>query len=86
MLSDTHPQIEAMHLAMLRQVPPWRKADMLGQMYQTAKQLTQIGLRHRYPDASDSELRYRLAVIYHGPELAKRIWGTLTEAEFADAN
>jgi hypothetical protein len=37
MPSDTPPQIEAYHLQLLRQAPAWKKADMLGQMYQTVK-------------------------------------------------
>jgi hypothetical protein len=79
MLSDTHPKIKAMQLDMLRQIPSWRKAHMLGQMYQTTKQLTLAGLRHRYPNASEPELRRRLATLLLGPELAEIAFGSLVD-------
>jgi hypothetical protein len=31
---DTHPEAEQLLLEMLRQAPPWRKLEMLGQMNQ----------------------------------------------------
>lgn len=75
MRSDTHPQMERLQIELLRQAPPWRKAHMLGQMYQTMKQLALIGLRHRHPDASEAELRRRLADIILGSDLAARVYG-----------
>ncbi len=86
MLSDTHPQIEAMRLELLREAPPWRKAHMLGQMYQTAKQLTMVGLRSRYPDASEAELRFRLAVLLLGIEIAEIVYGLENEIEGFDVD
>ena len=77
MLSDTHPQIEAYQVQLLREVPPWRKADMLGQMYATVKQLATQGLRQRHPDASEAELRRRLADLLLGEELAEQVYGPL---------
>jgi hypothetical protein len=77
MLSDTHPDIEAFQFDRLRQIPAWRKAHMLGQMYETTKHLTKTGLRHRHPEASEAELRYRLAELLLGDEVAKRIYGSL---------
>ena len=77
MLSDTHSQIEAYQLQLLRQAPPWRKAHMLGQMYQTVKQLAYQGLRQRHPEASEAELRRRLAGILLGDELAEQVYGPL---------
>ena len=77
MLTDTHPQVEALQLRLLRQAPPWRKAHMLGQMYQTVKQLTYQGLRQRHPEANDVELQRRLADLLLGEELAKQVYGPL---------
>jgi len=86
MLSDTHSKIEAMQLEMSRKAPPWRKAHMLGQMYQTAKQLAMVGLRHRYPEASEADLRLRLAALLLGPELAESAFGPFAELEMLDAD
>lgn len=86
MLSDTHPQVETYQLQLLRQAPPWRKAHMLGQMYQTVKQLAYQGLRQRHPHAGEAELRRQLADLLLGPELAQQVYGSagLEEAQNAD--
>ena len=77
MLSDTDPQIELFQLQLMRQAPAWKKADMLGQMYQTVKQLAYQGLRQRHPEASEAELRRRLADVLLGTELAEQVYGPL---------
>jgi hypothetical protein len=77
MLSDTHPDIEELHLHLLRHTPPWRKAHMLGQMFMTVKQLAYQGLRQRHPQAGESELRRRLAALLLGELLAEQIYGPL---------
>ena len=76
MVSDTHPQMEHLQIELLRQAPPWRKAHMLGQMYETMKQLALIGLRQRHPEASEEELHRRLADIILGADLAARVYGS----------
>jgi hypothetical protein len=58
---------------------------MLGQMYQTVKPLTLCGLRQRHPNATETELRRRLADLLLGPELAMRVYGPLQE-EITDAD
>ena len=85
MLSDTHPQIKAHQVQLLRQLPPWRKAAMLGQMYATVKQLAYQGLRQRHPKSSEAELRRRLARILLGEDLATQVYGPLNEeSDLAD--
>ena len=77
MVSNTPLNIENLQLDLLRQAPSWRKAEMLGQMYQTVKQLALCGLRERYPNASEDELKRRLADQILGPELALQVYGPL---------
>ena len=77
MISDSHPEIEAFQFQLLREAPSWRKANMLGQMFQTMKELAYQGLRQRYPDAGESELRRRLAGVILGEELAEQVYGPL---------
>ena len=79
MLTDTHPKMASLQIELLRQTPPWRKAEMLGQMYHTTKQLALVGLRHRHPEASETELRRRLADLLLGSELAERVYGSLID-------
>jgi hypothetical protein len=86
MLSDTHPKIEAYQLELLRQAPPWRKAHMVGQMYQTVKQLAYQGLRQRHPQADEAELRRRLADLLLGAELALQVYGPFVPEETSHAD
>ena len=79
-LTDTSPETEHVLFAMLRDMPPWRKLEMVAQLNQTARDLALAGLRERHPHAAPEELRRRLADIILGPELAARVYGPLTEA------
>ena len=81
MLSDTHLKIEAYQVQIWRQAPAWRKAELLGQMYATVKQLAYQGLRQRHPAASEVELRRRLAAVLLGEDLAQQVYGPLITVE-----
>jgi hypothetical protein len=78
-ISDTHPEIAALQIKLLRQASPARKLAMLGQMNQTVKTLALAGLRSRYPDDSPEMLRRRLADLILGPDLALLVYGPLVE-------
>ena len=80
-LTDTSPETERVLFARLRDMPPWRKLEMVAQLNQTARDLALTGLRERHPQAAPEELRRRLADIILGPELAARVYGPLTESE-----
>ena len=74
-ISDTEPEAERILSKLLRQVPVWRKMQMLGDLNRTAKQLALEGLRDKYPNAADSELQRHLADLLLGPELAHEAYG-----------
>jgi hypothetical protein len=74
---DTHPEAEKVLIELLRQTPPWRKMEMVGQMNETVKTLMMSGLRSRYPDEPPEKLRRRLADLLLGPELAAKAYGPL---------
>jgi len=73
--SDTPPEIERILFERLRDMPAWRKLDMVAQLNQAGRDLALIGLRQRYPHASPQEIRRRLADLLLGPELAARAYG-----------
>jgi hypothetical protein len=77
--SDTSPETERVLFALLREMPPWRKLEMVAQLNQMVRELALSGLRERYPNASPEELRRRLADIALGPELAEKVYGPLIE-------
>lgn len=82
---DTRPEVEEVLMALLRQAPPWRKLEMVGQLNQTVRTLALSGLRQRHPQASPQELRRRLADLLLGPDLATHVYGPLAEQESSDA-
>ena len=75
--SDTRPEMEDLQIRLLRQVPPWRKPEMLAQLNASARQLAWQGLRQRYPQANEAELRRRLADLLLGEDLARQVYGEL---------
>lgn len=70
LLSDTHPKMARLQIELLRQLPPWRKFQMAGNMYSTMKNLALVGLRERNPIATEEEIQRKLADLLLGPELA----------------
>ncbi len=75
---DTSPDAERVQIELMRRAPAWRKLQLVGQMNSALRTLAMSGLRQRYPQASPQELRRRLADLVLGPELAARVYGSLS--------
>jgi len=78
--SDTDPKMEALQVRLLREVPTWRKLEMLTQLNASVRLLAMSGLRQRHPQAGEGELRRRLAGMLLGEELARKVYGELKDA------
>jgi hypothetical protein len=74
--SDTHAKMEALQIKLLREAPAWRKMEMLASLNAAARELALAGLRRRFPQADEGELRRRLADLLLGEELALKVYGT----------
>lgn len=79
LFEDTDPRVEEQLVQMLRQTPPWRKMQMVAELNATVKLMLLTGLRQRHPNASESELRRRLAGLLLGEELARKVYGDLPD-------
>lgn len=79
--SDTHPKMEALQIRLWREASPTRKMQALAQLNASAKTLALTGLRAQFPQASEAELRYRLAVLLLGEEIAHKVYGDLPHAK-----
>ena len=64
--ADTDAQTERYLFARLRELPPWRKAEMLSASTRAAYDLAMAGLQQRYPAATEAELRRRYAALVLG--------------------
>jgi len=73
--------MEALQIQLLRQASPTQKMNMLAQLNASARMLALAGLRSRYPQAAEAELRRRLADLLLGEELAKKVYGDLQHAK-----
>jgi hypothetical protein len=80
LFSDTTPAAEQVLVELLRQAPVWRKMEMLAQLNAAAHGIALAGLRRRYPQAGEAEMRRRLADLLLGPELAAKVYGPLERA------
>ena len=79
--SDTDPKVEALQIKMWRQASPTRKMHMLAQLNASVRILALAGLRSRFPNATETELRRRLADLILGEELARKVYGEMKRAE-----
>lgn len=74
---DTSTDIERRTMAIYRDMPAWRKLQLVDDANRTARQLAFAGLRLRHPDDPLSKLRRRLLGLVHGETTATRIYGPL---------
>jgi hypothetical protein len=81
--ADTHPEMEALQIKLLRQAPPWRKLEMVWQLNAAVQALALSGLKARYPDDSPEKLRRRLADLLLGKELATQVYGSIEQVDHA---
>jgi len=68
-LNDTSKEAEQAYLKLLRAVPLWRKAAMVETLTKACQELAVAGIRMRYPNASENEIRMRLAALWLDREM-----------------
>jgi hypothetical protein len=73
--------MEALQIQLWRQASPTRKMHMLAQLNASAHTLALMGLHSQYPQASEAELRRRLADLLLGEELARKVYGEMSNAK-----
>ncbi|MGD9049463.1 MAG: hypothetical protein PVF77_15510 [Anaerolineae bacterium] len=73
--AEPSPEIERLRIEKLRQMPAWRKMELMAEMSRTVQVLALAGLRQRYPDDTPAQRRRRLADLLLGPRLAARAYG-----------
>jgi hypothetical protein len=73
LFSDTDPKTESVLITLLREKQPSEKLRMVDQLNASLHILTLSGLRERYPKANEKELKFRLAQLLFGDEVAQKI-------------
>lgn len=72
---DTDPQAEAVLFALWREMPVWRKIEILDGLIAHGRSLQLAGLRLRHPQASPPQLQRLLLEEVLGSELAAAVYG-----------
>ena len=71
---DTSRRAEDVQVELWRGMPPLAKIEAVSALTRSVLQLSLVGIRQRFPEATDSECRIRLARLTLGPELAERVY------------
>jgi hypothetical protein len=81
LLSDTDPDAERVLVDLARATPVWKKFEQVAAAAEACRAMALAGLRRRYPDASEEELRRRLAALLLDRETVIRVYGWDPERE-----
>lgn len=78
---DTHPKAALVLLEGYRRMKPAQKLARVSDLTSTTRQLAMTRLCTRYPDATDEELKLRLAALTMGRDVVRRAFGWDPERE-----
>jgi len=72
-LSDTDPETERVHFALLRRAGPGRRLRLALSLSRTVMSLSRQGLAERLRDASPEEVGLRFVALHYGASLADEL-------------
>jgi hypothetical protein len=72
--------MEDLQIQLLRHATAARKMEMLTELNASARMLAMSGLRSQFPEANEAELRRRLAGVLLGEDMARRVYGEISDA------
>lgn len=78
---DTDPEIERVLIDLARATPDWKKFEQVAAMTAACRRLALVGLRDRYPQATEEELQRRLAAVVLDRETVIKVYGWDPEVE-----
>ena len=71
---DTSRQAEDLQVELWRKMSPLSKIQAVSALSRSVLLLSLAGIRQRFPEATDSECKIRLARLTLGSELAERVY------------
>ncbi|MGA9770882.1 MAG: hypothetical protein WBV94_17710 [Blastocatellia bacterium] len=80
-ISDTDPEAERKIIELARAMPDWKKIEQVFLLIETTRALSMAGLQERYPQASEEELKKRLAALVLDRETVIKVYGWDPEIE-----
>lgn len=83
--SDTHPEIERLHIEMIRRTSVSRRLQMVTSLVKTTRQLSWRGICERYPDDTEgARIERFLTLLYNDTVLARKVASLLAQRREAD--
>ena len=79
--ADTTPEAEEILVRIYREMPAWRKIELVEEANRCARQLAMAGLRLRHPNEDVATLHRRLLGLLLGEETATCIYGPMKACE-----
>ena len=74
LFSDTDSQAEALYIERLREMSTAQRWEAVRSLNRTLLTLIKSDILSIYPDASEAEIRYHIAVRLYGAELADKVF------------
>ena len=74
-LSDTDSETERVMIELARAMPSWKKIEQIFATIEAARSMSLAGLRSRYPNASEAELKKRLAALVFDRQTMIEVYG-----------
>jgi hypothetical protein len=81
LFEDTDEDAERVLIDLARATPAWRKIQQVNEITRMMRTFAMIGLRQRYPNATEEELRRRLAALVLPRDLVIKAYGWDPEVE-----
>jgi hypothetical protein len=76
-MRDTSPAALDRYHELLRRQAPYERLEQAMALTRAVRELAVAGIRQRHPNATDEEVRVRLAVRLYGTTAARRMFGQL---------
>jgi hypothetical protein len=73
-LTDTSPAAEEAYFRRLAEMTPSERVNLGVALWEAGDSVQRAALRAEYPDASEDEILFRLAVTRFGDDLARKIY------------
>lgn len=76
--------VAALPINEVREMPVWRKFQLVGQLTAALQDAIKDNLSQRYPYATHEDLRKRFGIAWLGPELARKAFGWEVDEDDTD--
>ena len=73
--SDTSTAAREVYLRRLAEMTPSERTKLTAALWEAGHRLQLAGFRHRFPEADEEEILFRIAVSRFGAELARKAYG-----------